>query len=70
MLGWSSRDGLPRVSPPLPPNTVAKSTPQQKHLKLYTEQPPKPVRPPTEAIACLPDLLASVPNGHGLLATV
>jgi phosphoserine phosphatase RsbU/P len=40
-----------------PNNTVAKSAPQQKHLKLYTEQPPKPVQPPPEAIACLPELL-------------
>ena len=36
---------------------MAKSAPQQKHLKLYTEQPPKPVRPPIEAVGCLPDLL-------------
>jgi serine phosphatase RsbU (regulator of sigma subunit) len=36
---------------------VAKSAPHQKHLKLYTEQPPKPVRPPIEAVGCLPELL-------------
>jgi phosphoserine phosphatase RsbU/P len=64
-LGWSSRDGLPRTSTPLPKSTVAKSTPQQKHLKLYTEQLPKPVRPPTEAIACLPDLLRSFQSATG-----
>lgn len=49
--------GCPETTTHLPPKIVAKSTPQQKHLKLYTEQPPKPVRPPIEAIACLPDLL-------------
>ncbi len=38
---------------------MAKPAPQQKHLKLYTEQPPKPVRPPMEAVASLPDLLRS-----------
>ena len=36
---------------------MAKSAPQQKHLRLYTEQPPKPVQPPPEAIGCLPELL-------------
>ena len=36
---------------------MAKSASQQKHLKLYTEQPPKPVRPPIEAVGCLPELL-------------
>ncbi len=37
--------------------TVAKSAPQPKHLKLYTEQPPKPVRPEIEAVGCMPELL-------------
>jgi phosphoserine phosphatase RsbU/P len=36
---------------------VAKSASRQKHLKLYTEQPLKPVRPPIEAVGCLPELL-------------
>jgi len=38
---------------------VAKSAPRQKRLKLYTEQPPKPVRPVVETIASLPGLLHS-----------
>jgi phosphoserine phosphatase RsbU/P len=50
---WAT-DGSPRTASP---NTVAKPASRQKHLKLYTEQPPKPVRPPTEAIASLPSLL-------------
>ena len=45
---------------------MAKSAPQQKkHLKLYTEQPPKPVRPPTEAIGCLPELLRAFQAATG-----
>jgi phosphoserine phosphatase RsbU/P len=53
------------IHPCLPPSTVAKSTPQQKHLKLYTEQPPRPVRPPTEAVASLPDLLRAFKTATG-----
>jgi len=50
-------------SPTTPPSCfqskiVAKSaSKQRKHLKLYTEQPPKPNRPPIEAVECLPELL-------------
>jgi phosphoserine phosphatase RsbU/P len=44
---------------------LAKSASRHKHLKLYTEQPPKPVRPPTEAIACLPDLLRAFQSATG-----
>jgi phosphoserine phosphatase RsbU/P len=53
------------IHPCIPPSTVAKSTHQQKHLKLYTEQPPKPVRPPTEAVASLPDLLRAFKTATG-----
>jgi phosphoserine phosphatase RsbU/P len=35
---------------------VAKSAPQQKRLRLYTEQPPKLV-PPPDTVGCLPELL-------------
>jgi phosphoserine phosphatase RsbU/P len=38
---------------------VAKSSSAHKHLKIYTEQPPKKVRPPIEGVASLPDLLKS-----------
>ena len=36
---------------------MAKPTSAQKHLRLYTEQPPKNVRSQIEAVACLPKLL-------------
>jgi len=36
---------------------VAKSASPQKHLRIYTEQPPKNIRPQIEAVACMPDLL-------------
>jgi phosphoserine phosphatase RsbU/P len=45
---------------------VAKPASRQKHLKLYTEQPPKPVRPPTEAIAALPSLLRAFQTATGV----
>ena len=35
---------------------MAKSASPQK-LRIYTEQPPKNVRPQIEAVACMPDLL-------------
>lgn len=38
-------------------NIVAKSPSQQRRLKLYTEQPPKPQQPPPDTVACLHDLL-------------
>jgi len=44
---------------------VAKSATHQKHLKLYTEQPPKPVRPPIEAVGCLPELLRAFQAATG-----
>ena len=55
--GCLPTDGFPPNLPPALRSTVAKSAPQQKHLRLYTEQPPKPVRPPIEAVGCLPELL-------------
>ena len=36
---------------------MAHSAPESKHLKLYTEQPPKPIRPQIEAVGCMPELL-------------
>ncbi len=51
------RTGCPALTLPSPSNTVAKSASQQKHLKLYTEQPPKPELPPPEIVASLPELL-------------
>jgi serine phosphatase RsbU (regulator of sigma subunit) len=36
---------------------VAKPASPRKHLKLYTEQPAKKVRPPIESVASLPDVL-------------
>ena len=36
---------------------MAKSAAPHKHLRIYTEQPPKDVRSQIEAVACLPDLL-------------
>lgn len=36
---------------------MAKPTSPQRRLKLYTERPPKQLRPPIESVACLPELL-------------
>jgi sigma-B regulation protein RsbU (phosphoserine phosphatase) len=44
---------------------VAKTTKQRKHLKLYTERPPKPPRPAVEAIAALPSLLSAFESATG-----
>ncbi len=44
---------------------VANSTSKRKHLRLYTEQPPKPVRPPIESVGCLPKLLRSFQAATG-----
>ena len=44
---------------------MANSTPKQKHLKLYTEQPPKPSRPPIETVASLPALLRAFQTATG-----
>jgi serine phosphatase RsbU (regulator of sigma subunit) len=44
---------------------VTNSAHQNKHLKLYTEQPPKPVRPAIEAIGCLPELLRAFQTATG-----
>ncbi|MEN6367497.1 MAG: SpoIIE family protein phosphatase [Thermoguttaceae bacterium] len=35
---------------------MAKPATPQQHLRIYTEQPPKNVRPQIEAVACLPEL--------------
>jgi serine phosphatase RsbU (regulator of sigma subunit) len=45
--------------------TVAKPASPRKHLKIYTEQPPKKVRPPIESIASLPDLLRAFQTATG-----
>ena len=47
-------DGLPPH--PFPPSDRPwpNPRPQQKHSKLYTEQPPKPARPPIEPLAACP----------------
>jgi phosphoserine phosphatase RsbU/P len=62
----SATDGLP-ITPPIGANIVARPTTQQKqrHLKLYTEQPPKPVRPAIEAVGCLPELLRAFQAATG-----
>ena len=53
-ISSAGRPGMGCLALTLPSlNIVAKSAPQQKHLKLYTEQPPKPMRQPTEAVGCL-----------------
>jgi serine phosphatase RsbU (regulator of sigma subunit) len=44
---------------------VAKPASPRKHLKIYTEQPPKKVRPPIESIAALPDLLRAFQSATG-----
>lgn len=44
---------------------MAKSASSKKHLKLYTEQPPKPQRPPIEAISALPDLMRAFQAATG-----
>lgn len=35
---------------------MAKPVPKKKHLRLYTEQTPKPASSPIESVACLPEL--------------
>ncbi len=44
---------------------MAKSAPEKKHLRLYTEQPPKRLRSPIEAVACLPELLRAFQTATG-----
>jgi phosphoserine phosphatase RsbU/P len=44
---------------------VVKPASPQKHLKLYTERPPKDVRPQIEAVACVPDLLRAFQAATG-----
>ena len=44
---------------------VAKSASPRRHLKLYTEQPPKNVRPPIEAVGCLPELFRAFQAATG-----
>ncbi|MCE5266795.1 MAG: SpoIIE family protein phosphatase [Planctomycetaceae bacterium] len=44
---------------------MAKSASEKKHLRLYTEQPPKPTRASIEAFACLPDLLRAFETATG-----
>ena len=66
----SQRLNQPRTAHPNAPphplrNAVAKSAPEKKHLRLYTEQPPKPLRPPIEAVACLPELLRAFQTATG-----
>ena len=52
-MSESSRPPLARLQE----KTVAKPAPQQKRLRLYTEQPPKPEPPPPDTVACLSDVL-------------
>ena len=69
--GAAERIGRPRTGCHqhplcLPPRTpVAKPASPQKHLRLYTEQPPKNVRPQIEAVACLPELLRAFQAATG-----
>jgi phosphoserine phosphatase RsbU/P len=44
---------------------VAKPASPRKHLKLYTEQPPKKVAPPIQAVASLPELLRTFQAATG-----
>ncbi|MBN1394933.1 MAG: GAF domain-containing protein, partial [Pirellulales bacterium] len=44
---------------------MASSTSKSKHLKLYTEQPPKPARPRIESLGCMPELLRSFQTATG-----
>jgi phosphoserine phosphatase RsbU/P len=44
---------------------VAKPPSPQKHLRLYTEQPPQNVRPQIEAVACLPELFRAFQSTTG-----
>jgi phosphoserine phosphatase RsbU/P len=44
---------------------VANSARQKKHLRLYTEQPPRPIRPPIETVGCLPGLLRTFQTATG-----
>ncbi len=45
--------------------TVAKPASPRKHLKLYTEQPPKTIRPPIESVASMQDLLRAFQSTTG-----
>lgn len=64
---WPATDGLPATSPFAACLPVAKSASprRQKHLKLYTEQPPKNMRPPLETVSCLPELLRTFQAATG-----
>lgn len=44
---------------------VANSTSESNRLKIYPEQPPKPIRPAIESIACLPELLRAFQAATG-----
>lgn len=60
-LLWQQRllatDGLTRRLTALPPSLIVdKSAPSQQHLRLYTEQSPKPSQRSAEAVGCLPEL--------------
>jgi serine phosphatase RsbU (regulator of sigma subunit) len=59
----SATDGPPQH--PSIPSAVAKSASEKKHLRLYTEQPPKPARPAIETVACLPALLRAFQAATG-----
>ncbi len=44
---------------------MAKPVSRKKHLRLYTEQPPKNPQPPLEVVACLPELLRAFYGATG-----
>lgn len=44
---------------------VAHSASKSKHLKLYTEQLPKPIRPQIESVGCMPELLRAFQTATG-----
>jgi phosphoserine phosphatase RsbU/P len=44
---------------------VARTSSHQRNLKLYTEQPPKNIRPPIEAIGSLPEVLRAFQHATG-----
>ncbi len=48
-----------------PEKIVANSASKSKHLKLYTEQPPKPIRPQIESLGCMPELLRAFQTATG-----
>ena len=58
-MGGPHEVSLPRF------DTVAKSAPQQRRLKLYTEHPPRPAPPSLEMIGCLPRLLRAFEGATG-----